>query len=132
MMNSYDGSLTITTAWIILASSTFYNLPLQPWDPHPQLQPSTIQFLWETILSTTTLIYCSFGLYSNRFYPFPELLRSASFSSFKNFFPSLFLSVLSLCCCSGFPLTMVSGSHSPVVVLRLFMEVASLFVEHGL
>ena len=43
----------------------------------------------------------------------------------------LFLAMLSLCFCKDFSLVVVSGSHSPVVVLQLLTAVASL-VEYGL
>lgn len=75
-------NLTSTTTWIILDSSTYLLSPLTATVRHSlPLLPFTIQFLWETTLSNTTLIYSSSYLYSNRLYPFPELLRSASFSS---------------------------------------------------
>ena len=45
----------------------------------------------------------------------------------------LFMTVLGLCCCTGFSLLLASGGASLVVVLcRVLIEVASLVVEHGL
>ena len=40
--------------------------------------------------------------------------------------------MLGLPCCTGFALVAASGGFSLVVVLRLFISVASLVVEHGL
>ena len=43
----------------------------------------------------------------------------------------LFMTVLGLCCCTGFSLLSASGGSSLVVVCGLLIEVASI-VEHGL
>ena len=44
----------------------------------------------------------------------------------------LFLTVLDLHGCVGFPLVAERGGYSPVVVLRLIIVVASLVAEHKL
>ena len=44
----------------------------------------------------------------------------------------LFLAMLGLGCCVGFPLITGSGSYSPVVVHRFLTAAASLVAEHGL
>ena len=40
--------------------------------------------------------------------------------------------MLGLCCCTGFPLVVVSGVYFLVALHRLFIAVASLAVEHRL
>ena len=43
------------------------------------------------------------------------------------------MTVLGLCCCTGFSLLLASGGASLVVVLcSVLIEVASLVVQHGL
>ena len=44
----------------------------------------------------------------------------------------LFLAVLGLCCCTGFPLVAASGGHSLVALCRLLLAVASFVAEHRL
>ena len=51
---------------------------------------------------------------------------------FYIYFIYLFFSVLGLCYCTGFSLVVASGSHSPAMVLRLPLAVASLVAKHWL
>ena len=44
----------------------------------------------------------------------------------------LFLAVLGLCCCTEFSLVAASRGHSPAVMCRLVIAVASPVAEHGL
>ena len=47
-------------------------------------------------------------------------------------FISLFLAVLSLCCCTGFSLVAVSGGYSLVAVHGLLIAAASFVVKRRL
>ena len=64
--------------------------------------------------------------------PVFSVLSHGSVSTYQDIliFKSKFLAVLGLCCCTGSSLVAVSGSHSPVVMFRLLVAVASLVAEH--
>ena len=55
-----------------------------------------------------------------------------SFFIYIILFIYLFLTVLDLCCCTGFSLVVESRGYPPAVVLALLIAVASLVAEHGL
>ena len=55
-----------------------------------------------------------------------------SFYIYIILFIYLFLTVLDLCCCTGFSLVVASRGYPPAVVLALLIAVASLVAEHGL
>ena len=74
------------------------------------------------------LLFYTFGNRQKSFF-FSPLFFSVLF--LKNFL-NLFLTVLSLCCCTGFSLVALSRGYSLVAVHRLLIAVASLVVEHML
>ena len=64
-------------------------------------------------------------------FPCPQALETTSLLKKKKKL-YLFLPVLGLCCCMGFPLDAVSRGYSLVVMPGLLIAVASLIVEHRL
>ena len=58
-------------------------------------------------------------------------MQDFTFILFKNYLFYFFMAVLGLHCWYGFPLVAKSRSYSLVAVLRLFIAVVSLVVEHG-